>query len=142
MGLRIRVERSVSRRGLHMRIATYLAIGRGCVRVTPKVVEKIPARPTYVKGEAYELLVEVPQGSYAVQVDMKRNPRRRVRGDLTVYDATGTAVARAVYRKLKIKVLECHADQGLIYEIIRCAANTLGLPVKRYGVPRCEAGGS
>lgn len=142
MGLRVRVEKSVSRSGLHMRIATYFVVKSDCSRATPQIIERILIKPTYVKGEAYELLIEVPQESYVVQVDMTRNPRKRVRGNIIIYDTRGNIIARAVYRKLKIRIVEYYVDQRLAYGVVRCVANTLKLPVKKYGVPRRKGGGS
>ncbi len=139
MGTRVRIERTVSRSGQHMRLSTFLAITRDCSRATPQVLEKVPAKPTYAKGEAYEVLVEVPPDSLLVSLDMRRNPRRRVRGDIVVYDRAGTALLRAVYRKLKVRLLECRVDRDLAYAIVKCVVDSLKLPVKRYGLSRCEA---
>lgn len=139
MGARVRVEKSVSRSGLHMRVSTYFAVGRDCSRASAQVIEKTQVRPTYARGEAYELVVVVPPGALLVHLDMRRNPKRRVRGDIAVYGQTGEALLRAVYRKLKIRVTDCRVDQKLAHTIVKCVVDLLKLPVKRYGLSRCKA---
>lgn len=138
MVLRVRVEKSTSRSGLHMRVSTYLVVGRGCVRAVPTQTSKTPVNPTYAKGEAYEVLLEVAKDDYVVVVDLRRNPQKKVRGDIFVYGWDGSVLLRAVYRKLKIRVVECRVSRGLAEELVRCVYNVLKLPVKRYGVSRCE----
>ncbi len=138
MGTRVRVERTVSRSGLHVRLSTFLVLTRDCSRVTPRILEKTPAKPTYAKGEAYEVLVEIPPDSFLVTLDVRRNPKRRVRGDISVYDHTGAVLFRTVYRKLKVRQVECRVDRALAYAIVKCVVELLKLPVKRYGLSRCE----
>lgn len=139
MATRVRLERTVSRSGLHARLSTFLVVTRDCARATPRLLEKVPARPTYARGEAYEVVVEVPPGAFLVALDMRRNPRRRVRGDIVVYDHAGAVLLRAVYRKLKVRVVECRVDRALAHSIVKCVADSLKLPVKRYGFPGCKA---
>ncbi|MCS7099797.1 MAG: hypothetical protein RMH84_06290 [Sulfolobales archaeon] len=138
MVARVRVERSTSRRGLHVRVATYLAIGRDCSRATTRVLEKIPVKPTYSKGEAFDALIEIPPDALLVAVDMRRNPRRKVRGDVYVYDSAGAVLARAVYRKLKVRLVECRLSQRTAYDVIKCVVDLLKIPVKKYGVSKCK----
>lgn len=135
----MRVEKSVSRSGLHMRVSTYFAIARDCSRASAQVVEKVQANPTYARGEAYELVVGIPPEAFLVSLDMRRNPKRRVKGDIVVYDPTGAILFRAVYRKLKIRITDCRTDQKLAYAIVKCVVDLVKLPVKRYGLSRCKA---
>ncbi|MEM2006628.1 MAG: hypothetical protein QXG17_01580 [Sulfolobales archaeon] len=139
METKVRVEKSVSRSGLHMRISTYFTISKDCIKVTSRVLDKAGVKPTYAKGEAYDALVEIPPGTFLVALDVRRNPRRKVRGDVTVYSSAGTVVFKAVYRKLKIRLIECHIDQSQAYSIIKCVVDLLKLPVKRYGLSRCKS---
>lgn len=138
MGTKIRIEKSTSRRSLHARVSTYLAISRDCSKITPQVLDKVKARPTYAKGEAYDVLVKVPPETFLVVLDLRRNPNKKVKGDMAVYDSSNTVILRAVYRKLKIRAVECYIDQELAYSIVKCVANILKLPVKRYGLSRCK----
>ncbi|MCX8184206.1 MAG: hypothetical protein RMI56_04925 [Sulfolobales archaeon] len=138
MATKVRTERSTSRRGLHVRIATYLAVGKDCSRITTRILDKIPVKPTYSKGEAYDVLIEIPPDGFLITLDMRRNPRKRVRGDILVYDSAGAILLRAVYRKLKVRLVECRLNQKLAYDIVKCVVDLLKLPVKRYGVSRCE----
>jgi|GEM_PF-493877 hypothetical protein len=138
LALKVRVEKSTSRSGLHTRISTYLIVGRGCVKTAPLQTSRVPTKPTYAKGEAHEVMLEVPSNYYVVAVDMRRNPRKMVRGDIVVYSWDGGVLLRAVYRKLKIRVVECYVDRRLAEELVRCVYSTLKLPVKRYGVSRCK----
>jgi len=140
--LRVRVERSSSRSGLHARYSTYLAIGGDCSRVVAKVVERVPTRPTYVKGEAFEVLLEVPSGTYVVWVDFRRNPRKHVKGDIVIFGADGVQLVRAVYRKLKVRVVECRVSRRLAELVLTCSTSTLRVPVKRYGTAGCKEGAS
>lgn len=139
MGARVRIEKSTSRSGLHMRVSTYFAIRRDCARASSQVIEKTQTSPTYVRGEAYDLVVGIPPEAFLVYLDMRRNPRRRVKGDIVVYDSAGVTLFRAVYRKLKVRIIDCHIDQKLAYTIVKCAVDLLKLPVKRYGLSRCRA---
>lgn len=136
--LRVRVERSTSRSGLHVRISTYLVVSRGCVRVVPTETSKTPTNPTYARGEAYEVALKVAKDNYVIAVDMRRNPQKKVKGDIIVYSWDGNVLLRAVYRKLKIRVVECHVNESVAEELVRCVYNLLKLPVKRYGTSRCQ----
>lgn len=138
MGTRVRAERSTSRSGLHTRVSTYFSIRSDCSRSTVEVLDKVPARPTYVKGEAYEVHVETKPDSFLVVLDMRRNPGRKVRGDIAVYNPNGTVAFRALYRKLKVRLVECYIDQKLAYSIIKCIVDLIKLPVKRYGISKCK----
>lgn len=139
METRVRIEKSVSRSGLHMRISTYFTISRDCSKVPSRVLDKARTKPTYAKGEAYDALVEIPPEAFLVAIDLRRNPRKRVKGDIAVYSPTGTAVFRAVYRKLKIRIVECYIDLRQAYSMIKCIVDLLKLPVKRYGLSRCKS---
>ena len=140
MVLRVRVERSFSRSGLHARYSTYLAIAGDCSRVVPRVVGRVPTRPTYAKGEAFEVVLEVPSGTYVVWVDLRRNPRKYVKGDLLVLGADGARLVRAVYRKLKVRVVECQVSRRLAELILTCTTSLLRIPVKRFGGSGCKEG--
>ncbi|MEM1623030.1 MAG: hypothetical protein QW780_05345 [Sulfolobales archaeon] len=139
MKTKVRIEKSISRSGLHMRISTYFTISKDCSKVASRVLNKAQAKPTYAKGEAYDVLIEIPPEAFLVTIDLRRNPRKMVRGEISVYGPAGTAVLRAVYRKLKIRIVECHIDAGQAYNMVKCIADLLKLPVKRYGLSRCKS---
>ncbi|MET1102115.1 MAG: hypothetical protein ABWW69_06560 [Pyrodictiaceae archaeon] len=99
-----------------------------------RAIEKpVPAKveedkPTYSRGEAKKIVVNLPWGAYAVQVHMVRNFRGHVKGWINVYDYKGRLVFRAVYRKLKLRY-SC-GDKGLAW-IVELVAEKLKLPLKR-----------
>ncbi len=132
MAIKAYDEKSVSRSGLHKRRRLYLIMGPDCERLEPRVASKERLRPLYAKGYSVAEYVEVPEGSYLVQVDLTMNPRGRVRGVVTVLDHRGEKVCEALYRKLKVWVRYCIPEAE---KVLVCALHALNMPVKKYGGP-------
>ncbi|MCD6278814.1 MAG: hypothetical protein J7J11_03935 [Desulfurococcales archaeon] len=130
--VRVFTEKSKSRTGLHQRRRLYFIINYDCDEVDFKVVRKSSAKSLYARGKAEEHQVEIPAGSYVVQLDFRMNPRGRVVGDVEVYDSAGHLVGRAVYRKLKVRLVEGESTE--VINLIRCVFRKLKLPVKKYAV--------
>jgi len=121
-----------SRSGLHKRRRLYLVMSPACESVKPRVASKERLRPLYARGYSIAEYVEIPAGSYLIQIDLTMNPKGRVRGVITVIDHEGKRVCEALYRKLKVWIRYCvpAAEKVLV-----CALHTLNMPVKKYGGP-------
>ncbi len=126
------VENSKSRTGKHRRRRLYFIVRDGCRLEGLRPHRMVKSTPTYVDGFAEVHDVRLAQGEFLVHADFRVNLRGHIRGDVTVYDSDGVQVCRAVYRKLKVRVVET-VDPGVI-ELIKCVFRKLKLPVKRYGV--------
>lgn len=130
--IKLYVERSKSSSGKHMFRSFYVIIDSSCrkLEVTSKDLRSV--KPVYVDGEAFEHHVEVPKGYFAVQLRFVRGLRGRVKGEVLVFNSDGTMVCRAVYRKLKIRVLTC--SERVAVDLIKCICSQLKIPVKRYAI--------
>ncbi|MCC6022297.1 MAG: hypothetical protein QXH99_01380 [Sulfolobales archaeon] len=132
--LKLRVEKSQSRSGKHAFRSFYIVMDSKCnkVEVKPKSMKVI--KPLYMKGEAYEHEVLIPEGYFAIELRFVKCLRGRVKGEIIVYDSKGGTLCRAVYRKLKIRFLGC-MDKSVV-NIITCVVSQLKIPVKKYAVIR------
>lgn len=130
--LKLHVERSKSGSGKHAFRSFYVVVDEKCnkLEVIPKSSEKV--KPLYVIGEAFEHNVEIPKGYFAVQLKFIKCLRGRVKGEILVFNHSGALLCRAVYRKLKIRVLSC-SDRALI-NVLTCICSQLKIPVKRYAI--------
>ncbi|MEM0014885.1 MAG: hypothetical protein QXS42_03765 [Zestosphaera sp.] len=130
--LELRVERSRSRSNLHKRTSLYMVMSKNCDKANYTVVEKVGVRPAYAVGNAELHKVAVPEDSFAVQATFTLNPRNRVSGEIIVLDPEGRRLSRAVYRKLKVRVLE--GGDPLTLKMLKCLFDSLKLLVKKYSV--------
>ncbi len=130
--VKVFTEKSKSRKGLHQRRRLYFVIDSECREVDFKVVRRTSIKPLYAKGEAEEHQITIPRGSYVVQLDFRMNPKGRVVGDVLVYDSEGRCLGRAVYRKLKVRLVEGQSTE--VINLIRRVFRRLRLPVKKYAV--------
>jgi len=130
--LRLRVEKSQSRSGKHAFRSFYFIMDSKCnkIEVTPKSTKAV--KPSYIRGEAYEHEVLVPEGYFAIELRFVKCLRGRVKGEIIVYDFKGGILCRAVYRKLKIRFLGC-MDKSVV-NVVTCIVSQLRIPVKRYAV--------
>ncbi|MEM1873555.1 MAG: hypothetical protein QXF57_03080 [Acidilobaceae archaeon] len=92
MPAKLLIESSRSRRGKHAERKIAFIVSKDHVRVLDESYcsQGRPMKPTYSKGRACELEVEVAPGSYAVQLRLVRNLWGRVKGCISVYDASGS----------------------------------------------------
>ena len=124
----LREEKSKSRRGKHaVRYIALIVDSKGNIRI-PKPSRREPAKPTYSRGFAETLYVNLSEGEYAVQVRLVKNLKGHVKGWIEVYDSDGRMVYRAVYRKLKLRYSKGDATYAWIVERV---AEHLKLPIKR-----------
>ena len=130
--IKVFTEKSKSRTGLHQRRRLYFVINRECEEMNFKVVRRSGTKPLYVKGKAEEHQIVISNDSYVIQLDFRMNPRGRVVGDIMVYDSNGRCLGRAVYRKLKVRLVEGESTE--LINLIRCVFRKLKLPVKKYAV--------
>ncbi len=86
-----------------------------------------PIKPLYSSGEAFEIEEVLEPGSYAVQIDLVMNSRRKVKGYITLYKDNGDLAIRAKYSKLKLRLSSGDPKYGSIIERI---ANHLKIPYK------------
>ncbi len=128
--LKLHVERSKSSSGKHAFRSFYVVVDGKCdkLEVMPKNSRKV--KTLYVIGEASEHDVEVPKGYFAVQLKFIKCLRGRVKGEILVFDSSGALLCRAIYRKLKVRVLGCR-DNALVNVLI-CICSQLKIPVKKY----------
>jgi len=130
--VKVCIENSRSKSGLHKRRAIFFVLRRGCEFLNPQVIKKYSVKPTYVNGSAECLVIDVPQETYVVSADFRMNPKSMIKGDLRVIDWEAAEVGRAVYRKLKVRVTQAISEEAL--DLIKCVFHKLKLPVKRYGI--------
>jgi len=128
-------ERSKSRSGIHMLRKTYLVVDMNCSKLSVAPTSRRSIKTSYSKGEAFEDEIKIPKGYFAVQMVFVRGLKGRVKGEIIIYDSDGNKICRAVYRKLKVRVLECEYPSQLL-NIIKCVASLLKIPVKRYAIIR------
>jgi len=119
-------ERSESRRGLHKRRRIPLVV-RSDGTIYSAVGLKRPVKPLYAVGEAYEVLVSPREGELYIQVDLTMNPRKRVKGYITIYDARGNMLIRAKYERLKLRLSKGLSRYGRLVEQV---AKHLKMPYK------------
>jgi len=132
--VKVREENTRSRSGKHKRRCLFYVIDKSCSEVAPEILGKEPVKGLYVEGEARIVRVRVPPEAFIVSLDFRVNNRGMIRGDIVIYDSQGSVVARAVYRKLKVRVVETVSPEVLT--LLKCVFRKLKLPVKRYGIIR------
>ncbi|MEM1983533.1 MAG: hypothetical protein QXZ63_07755 [Sulfolobales archaeon] len=130
--IRLYVERSKSSSGKHMFRSFYIVINRSCNKLDIKPRASRSVKPLYVKGEAFEHEVDVPNEYLAVQLKFVRGLGGRVKGEILVFNSSGSVICRAVYRKLKVRALGC-VDKSII-NILTCVCSQLKIPVKKYAI--------
>ncbi|MEM2021096.1 MAG: hypothetical protein QXP80_02575 [Zestosphaera sp.] len=107
-------------------------MNKDCEKVDYSIVEKVSERPTYVVGSAELHRVVIPEGSFAVQATFTLNPQGRVSGEILILDSEGNLLSRAVYRKLKVRIMQ--GGNSLTLKMLKCLFDSLKLLVKRYGI--------
>ena len=141
MEVKLVVEASRSRRGLHVERRLAFIVSRGELIEVRGGGE--PVKPTYSRGEARLYRVNLKPGELAVQVRLVRGLKGRVKGYIAVYDSSGAEVYRAVVRKLKVR--PSRGDRGYHWVVER-VVEKLGLAkyLKKYklGEARAKPGGS
>ena len=130
--VKVCVESSRSRSGLHKRRVLFFTLRKDCEFLNSSVIKKYRAQPMYADGTAECLVIDIPENAYVVIADFRMNPKSVIKGGLKVLDCEGAEVGRAVYRKLKVRVT--YAVSGGVLELIKCVFHRLKLPVKRYGI--------
>jgi len=125
-------EKSRSRSGLHHRRVLFKVLSTKCEELKYVVVSAAEVKPTYAIGYAKKVKIRVPDDAIIMQLDFRKNIKGHILGDILIYDAYGRKLGRAVYRKLKVRLVEYIAPNLL--ELIKCVFHKLKLPVKRYGV--------
>ncbi len=125
-------ENSKSRSGKHHRIISYVVVDTECRPLKYVVKSRSEERPTYVVGRRYVEEIEVPDDALVIQLDFRRGIRGRVNGDVVIYDSKGELIGRAVYRKMKVRLVDYVSTKLL--DIIKCVLRRAKVPVKRYGV--------
>jgi len=110
----VRLEASKSRSGLHATRMVAVVVGRESVRVLEERVSG--ERPTYSRGWAGTLEVEVPEGYYLVHARLTLTPQGRVKGRFWVYDDKGNLVLEAVLRKRKVRRVRGDPELGWTVE--------------------------
>ena len=121
------IEKSRSRRGLHMkrRIALIYDTKRDDIKEAEGVRRSI--KPTYIIGEAYEVRAKIDPELYAVQIDLVMNPRKKVKGYIYLYNYRGDLLIKAKYSKLKLRLSAGDPKYGSVLEKI---VNYLKIPYK------------
>ncbi len=127
-------EKSRSRSGLHHRRILFIVLSTECNELKYEVIGATEVKPTYAIGYARKIKIKVPDNAIVLQLDFRKNIKGHVLGDIVIYDAHGRRLGRAVYRKLKVRLIEYVAPNLL--DVIKCVFHKLKLPVKRYGIPR------
>uniref|UniRef100_A0A7J3ZIM1 Uncharacterized protein n=1 Tax=Fervidicoccus fontis TaxID=683846 RepID=A0A7J3ZIM1_9CREN len=133
--LKGRIERTSSETKKHSHYANLFIVHKdGRVEQASPVRER-RVRGLYKKGDAKEVLVEVPAvpgtETVAVQVFFTRNLRKRVSGEILVYDGEGRLVLKCVYRKLKVR--RSKGDRKYSWAVQK-VLDFLRVPVKRYNL--------
>ncbi len=127
-------ENSKSKSGKHHRIISYVVVDSGCRPIKYVIKSRNEDKPTYVVGKKFIDEIEVPDEALIVQLDFRRGIRGRVNGDILIYDAEGKLIGRAVYRKMKVRLIEYVSSKLL--DIIKCVLRRSRVPVKKYGIIR------
>jgi len=123
----LREESSVSRSGKHAVRELVVDVSEGVVK-TPRVRRKRSVKPTYSKGEAYE--VEVDDSGIIVHLRMVKCLGKRYRGTITVLDR-GVVVLRMKYINGLLRK-SCGNREYLKY--VRLVLDHLRIPYRRINV--------
>lgn len=134
MVVKVISENSKSKSGKHHRIISYVVVDSECRPIKYMVKSRREDKPTYVVGKKFIDEIEVPDEALVIQLDFRRGIRGRVNGDMLIYDAEGKLIGRAVYRKMKVRLVEYVSSKLL--DVIRCVLRRSKVPVKRYGIIR------
>lgn len=127
--IRLYDELSKSRSGKHaFRQLALIVRSDGSVERIEKPAIRRSIKPLYARGSAYEIYVEIPEGSYAVQLKMVKNLRNKVKGVIEVYDRDGRLLLRAVYRDEKVR--RSRGDSSLEW-VVRRVLDYLNIPYRR-----------
>jgi len=100
--------------------------------VSYEIVDKISVKPTYSVGSAEVHRVLVPEDSFVIQASFTLNIKKRVSGEVLIFDSNGKLLCRAVYRKLKVRVTQ--GGDPLTTKLLKCLFDSLKLIVKRYTI--------
>ena len=127
--MKLFVEATKSRTGLHAARSVVVIVGRGEARIIDKPTAR--SRGTYSRGLAGEVDVEANPGDHVVWVWLARNPRGRVTGRVRVYSWKGDLLLEAVIRKRKVR--RSRGDPSLGW-VVETALSALGLSsyIRRY----------
>jgi len=125
----VRLEASKSRSGLHAARMIALLVSRDEARIIDTRVGG--GKPTYSRGWAGTVEVDVPPGHYLVHGRLVLTPGGRVKGRFWVYDWEGRLVLEAVLRRRKVR--RVRGDPSLSW-VVEKAVEKLGLAryVRRY----------
>lgn len=133
--LKGRVERTSSETKKHSHYANLFIVYKDGKVEQAKPVRETRVRGLYKRGDAKEVLVEVPVvpggEAVAVQVFFTRNIRKKVSGEILVYDSRGRLVLKCVYRKLKVRRSKGDKKYGWAVQRV---LDFLRVPVKRYNL--------
>ncbi len=130
--LELRVEKSRSKSDLHKKTTLYVVLNKDCEKVSYEVVEKINTTPTYSIGSAEVHKVLAPENSFVIQASFILSIKKRISGEIMIFDSSGNLLCRAVYRKLKVRVT--HGGNPLTMKLLKCLFDSLKLVVKRYKI--------
>lgn len=132
--LRVFAEKSRSRSGYHQLRRMFMVVDNTCKELDFKIVSREKVKPLYSRGDAEEITIEAPENGYILQLMFVLGMKKKVKGEILVFDANGELLGRAVYRKLKVRLVD-YLSPSLI-DIIKCAFTKLKLPVKKYAIIR------
>lgn len=127
--LKLVIERTRSRTGLHRRARRAYAVTKAgqLKELTP--TEKASVRGTYREGEAY--VIEVPPlkaDEALVYLDVVMGPRGRLKGRIWVFDERGGPRLEMKFAKLKLR--RVRGDRSFFWAV-KVVLDKLGLPVRR-----------
>ena len=132
MTVKVVDEKSKSKSGLHHRRRLFFVINSSCKELRYEVKEVREEKATYAKGYLKILTINTPDNAIIIQLDFRRNPRGIIKGDIYIFDCKGNKLGRAVYRKLKVRLIEY--STASVLELLKCVFRKLKLPVKKYGI--------
>lgn len=136
MPLKLLIEASKSRRGSHSERKLALIVSKDNVIVVDKskALSYREIKPTYSRGKAFEVLIDIPPGAYAVQLRLVKNLYGHVKGYIEVYDNQGSRVYRASIKRLKIRP---SMGDPRYHWVVERVVESLGLDrdLKRYRLP-------
>lgn len=123
------IEKTRSKTGLHRRTRRAFLVSRNGDIEEFNPTNKKTVRGTYVRGEAYQIVVPpVDRDKAIVYVDMTLNLRKRVKGKIYVYDHGGNLKLTLNYNKLKIR--RSRGDRSYFWPV-KFLIEKLNIPVKR-----------
>ncbi len=101
--LRLPVELTRSRTGLHARRTSVIIVGG---RGEPRVISEPskPSRGTYSVGKSGYVELNLSPGEYAVLATLTMGPKGRVTGTFSVIDSNGVERLRVKYRRFKLRL--------------------------------------